>query len=197
MCRVRRWGLARLAWHNSDDETSRGVRRGFCYVRDRRRGGTVFKISPSEQLTTLSSFSSLPNVGLVLATNGVLYGTTTEGGANGQATIFSIASDGSLSTLSHPALYLAAGQSSKSAVAAISLIQATNGDFYGTGYNGGGAPSANCPAGGCGAIFRITPSGALTTIYSFCELESDCPDGRNPGWGSDSSHEWRLLWGNK
>ena len=39
------------------------------------------------------------------------------------------------------------------------LIQATDGNFYGTTLNGG--------ANNYGAIFKITPSGALTTVYSF------------------------------
>jgi uncharacterized repeat protein (TIGR03803 family) len=46
------------------------------------------------------------------------------------------------------------------------LVQATNGNFYGTTYGGG--------ANGYGAIFEITPSGTLTTLYNFC-AQSGCP----------------------
>jgi uncharacterized repeat protein (TIGR03803 family) len=56
------------------------------------------------------------------------------------------------------------------------LVQATNGDFYGTTLQGG--TNANCP-GGCGTIFKITPVGKLTTLHSFCALAS-CPDGASP-----------------
>ena len=46
------------------------------------------------------------------------------------------------------------------------LVQATNGDFYGS--TSGGAP--NCSfIGECGTIFKITPSGAVTTLYNFCD----------------------------
>ena len=48
------------------------------------------------------------------------------------------------------------------------LVQATDGNFYGTGLNGGK---------GGGTLFRITPSGVMTTLYSFYET-----DGRGP-WG--------------
>jgi uncharacterized repeat protein (TIGR03803 family) len=57
------------------------------------------------------------------------------------------------------------------------LVQATNGDGYGTTSQGG----ANACAGysDCGTVFRITPSGTLTTLYSFCS-QSGCPDGYDP-----------------
>jgi uncharacterized repeat protein (TIGR03803 family) len=39
---------------------------------------------------------------------------------------------------------------------------------------------ANCaPDGGCGTIFKITPGGVLTTLYSFC-AQSGCTDGISP-----------------
>jgi uncharacterized repeat protein (TIGR03803 family) len=59
------------------------------------------------------------------------------------------------------------------------LVQGTNGDFYGTtayGGNGGGCPFPNI---GCGRLFKITPGGAPTTLYSFCS-QIGCPDGEYP-----------------
>jgi uncharacterized repeat protein (TIGR03803 family) len=61
--------------------------------------GTVFKITPSGALTTLYNFCSLancadgsdPGAGLLQATNGILYGTTYDGGANGDGAVFSLA----------------------------------------------------------------------------------------------------------
>src|SRR5215831_4589065 len=44
------------------------------------------------------------------------------------------------------------------------LIQATDGNFYGTTYDGG--TSGNC-SGGCGTVFKITPKGVLTKLHSF------------------------------
>src|ERR1035438_892924 len=51
------------------------------------------------------------------------------------------------------------------------LVQATNGDLYGTTYFGG--------TGNGGTIFKIAPGGTLTTLYSFCS-QSGCTDGSTP-----------------
>ena len=56
------------------------------------------------------------------------------------------------------------------------LIQATNGDLYGT-TNTGGAYGGGAYGGG--TVFKIIPSGTLTTLYSFCS-QSGCPDGEYP-----------------
>ncbi len=51
------------------------------------------------------------------------------------------------------------------------LIQGTDGNLYGTGYWAG--------AFGFGDVFRMTPSGQVSTIYSF-PCEGTCAEGRNP-----------------
>jgi len=57
------------------------------------------------------------------------------------------------------------------------LLQATNGDLYGTTEEGG---ANTCSTNnGCGTIFKITASGALTTLYNFCS-QSGCADGQYP-----------------
>ena len=43
------------------------------------------------------------------------------------------------------------------------LVQATDGNIYGTTEYGG---NAACD-GGCGTVFKVTPSGRLTTLLSF------------------------------
>jgi uncharacterized repeat protein (TIGR03803 family) len=57
------------------------------------------------------------------------------------------------------------------------LIQATDGNFYGVTYSGG-ASNSNCTTGTCGTVFKMTPSGMLTTLHSF-----DYTDGANPEAG--------------
>ncbi len=52
------------------------------------------------------------------------------------------------------------------------MIQGVDGNFYGTTQSGG---NNNCDQG-CGTIFKITPSGTLTTLHSF----TDSPDGSLP-----------------
>jgi uncharacterized repeat protein (TIGR03803 family) len=59
-----------------------------------------------------------------------------------------------------------------------SLIQATDGNFYGTVVAGGASQGCGS-AFGCGAVFKITPTGTLTDLYSFCSQPS-CTDGDFP-----------------
>jgi uncharacterized repeat protein (TIGR03803 family) len=54
------------------------------------------------------------------------------------------------------------------------LVQANDGSFYGTTNSG--------EAKGEGTVFKMTPSGALTTHYSFCS-QSGCTDGEGPAAG--------------
>lgn len=58
------------------------------------------------------------------------------------------------------------------------LIQATDGNFYGT-TELGGATSTQAPDG-AGTVFKITPAGKLSTLYSFCG-QPNCADGMFPG----------------
>ena len=155
-------------------------------------GGTIFKITPGGTLTTLYNFCSLPDCtdgafpfgALVQATNGDLYGTTVDGGSTNvgaAGTIFKITLDGTLTTLysfcSLP--NCADGKAPEGA-----LIQATNGDIYGTTQLGGNNSAELCVrAEGCGTIFKITPSGAFTTVYTYCS-QPNCTDGAFPGVGS-------------
>lgn len=55
------------------------------------------------------------------------------------------------------------------------MIQGVDGNFYGTTQSGG---NNNCDTG-CGTIFKVTPSGVLTTLHSF----TDTPDGSLPFGG--------------
>ena len=140
--------------------------------------GTVFKITPGGRLTTLYSFCSQtnctdgfgPQAGLVQAANGDLFGTT----SNGYGTVFKITPGGTLTTLYS---FCSQTNCTDGAEPYGGLVQAANGNFYGTTYGGGA--NADCFGQGCGTVFRITPSGALTMLYSFC-AQSGCTDGERP-----------------
>jgi uncharacterized repeat protein (TIGR03803 family) len=54
------------------------------------------------------------------------------------------------------------------------LVQGTDGNLYGTTRGGG--------TNGMGTVFMMTPSGTLSTLYSFC-AQSSCADGSQPEGG--------------
>jgi len=135
--------------------------------------GTVFKITPSGTLTTLHSFDGTdgfsPEGALVQATNGNFYGTTAFGGANGKGSVFEITPNGALTTL-------ASFNGTDGEFPEAGLIQATDGNFYGTTYRGGA--NKLCPPRRtltCGTVFKITPSGTVTTLASFGEEGGSVP----------------------
>ena len=132
--------------------------------------GTVFKVSTGGSLTTLFSFQGddngcHPDGGLMLATNGNIYGSTANAGADGNGTLFSLTPLGKLTTIH--AFNFADGANTNSA-----LVEAPDGTFYGTTVNGGNGIS--CCDGG-GVIFKITPGGAYSVPHFF-----DFKDGWDP-----------------
>ncbi|HUY14902.1 MAG TPA: choice-of-anchor tandem repeat GloVer-containing protein [Terriglobia bacterium] len=145
--------------------------------------GTVFKITPSGNLTTLYSFCSqsgctdgiIPNAGLVLASDGNLYGTTSGGGVHGNyGTVFQITTTGTL----FKTLYSFCSQSNckDGWNPEAALVQATDGKLYGTTVGGG-------VNGNYGTVFQITTTGTLfKTLYNFCS-KPNCKDGQQPAAG--------------
>ena len=152
-------------------QASNGNLYGTTYEGGAYGYGTIFKITPSGTLTTLHSFEgtdgAYPFAGLIQATNGNLYGTTSYAGANGYGTVFKISPSSTLTTTLH------SFEGTDGAYPYAGLVQATDGNFYGTTFQGGGNGSDG------GTIFKITPSGMLTTLYSFCS-QSGCTDGAYP-----------------
>ncbi len=131
--------------------------------------GTIFKITTQGKLTTIYTFclssstctdGSGPSGGLVLATDGNFYGVTSGGGVHNFGTVFRITPAGKLTTLhnfDNTDGWVAQGSG---------LIQAANGNFYGTTFYGG--------ANSEGTVFEITASGTFTSLYSF-PPDSQCP----------------------
>jgi uncharacterized repeat protein (TIGR03803 family) len=125
--------------------------------------GSVFRISPSGALTTLYSFCSKsgcadgydPLGALIQATDGNLYGTTESG------SVFRISLSGSFTTLGGTG-----GQFPSAA-----LFQGKDGNFYGTTARGGTNTCTLRPGYrvSCGTVFKITPSGTVTTLASFTQ----------------------------
>ncbi|HTU42208.1 MAG TPA: choice-of-anchor tandem repeat GloVer-containing protein [Candidatus Aquilonibacter sp.] len=133
--------------------------------------GAIFKITPAGALTTLYSFCAqanctdgqFPYAGLMQASNGDFYGTTAAGGANSDGTVFELTSAGRLTTLYS---FCSETNCTDGYFPYAGLVQATDGNLYGTTYYGGSFTS--CGIGvGCGTVFRVTPGGVLTTLHSF------------------------------
>jgi uncharacterized repeat protein (TIGR03803 family) len=121
--------------------------------------GTVFEITPGGSLTVLFNFTggndgSNPHAAPIEGTDGNFYGTTRTGGKNiYYGTIYKITPSGKLTTL------YSFDVTPHGDYPVAPLVQGTDGNFYGTTVNGG--------ASNQGIVFRITPSGKLTVLYSF------------------------------
>lgn len=132
--------------------------------------GTVFKITPDGNLTTLHKFctqsscsdGATPASTLVRGADGDFYGTTTFGGTAGQGTIFKITPAGVFTLLS--SLECTESGCLGGSTPYGPLLQAMDGNFYGTSYAGG--PYFWCLGGG--VLFAMTPAGGLTTVHDFC-----------------------------
>jgi len=120
--------------------------------------GTVYRLTISGTLTRLFSFACNqgncpdgedPVAALVQGSDGNLYGSTRgvfAGGLTNDGTIFQITTAGQLTTL-HQFAY------SDGAFPIAALMQAANGDFYGTTYLGG---LAKCDRQSCGTVFSLS-----------------------------------------
>ncbi len=183
-----RQGLVQGANGDFYGTTYEGGANEFCDVKDKSIGcGTVFKITPAGKLTTLYSFcvqanctdGEKPTTTLVQASNGNFYGTTTYGGKNGDGTVFKMTAGGVLTTLYS---FCSQANCADGGTPWSGLLQGADGNFYGTTTSGGGTSNACDSDGlgaGCGTAFKITPSGVLTTVYTFCS-QTNCTDGGFP-----------------
>ena len=129
--------------------------------------GSVFKLAPNGALTTLYQFQGAtqeeanPTV-LIGGTDGNLYGATAPravGDLNGM--IFKLTPAGTFT----PLYRFLDGKGTH----ATSLMQAANGDLYGTaaGDSSGGFFNHPPQMHNAGIFFKLTPAGVFTTLYSF------------------------------
>jgi uncharacterized repeat protein (TIGR03803 family) len=147
--------------------------------------GTIFKMSAAGTITSLYNFCSSTNCAdgsfphsLIQAADGNFYGTTMSGGTSdcygsGCGTLFKITPAGVFTTLYR----FCAQTNCPDGEFPNALMQATDGNLYGTTL-AGGINNDDCNSG-CGTVFKITPSGAFTTLYSFCS-RMPCYDGTEP-----------------
>jgi uncharacterized repeat protein (TIGR03803 family) len=121
--------------------------------------GTVIKVTLAGTESVLYSFvgsaadGSSPKGSLIQASDGNFYGMTLMGGANGNGTMIVVMPTGTESVL-HSFGFPGDGSSPQD-----SLIQASDGNFYGMTQNGG--------ANGGGAVIKVTSAGTESVLYSF------------------------------
>jgi uncharacterized repeat protein (TIGR03803 family) len=145
--------------------------------------GTIFRYKPgaTAPLTTFTGAADggVPMAGLVEDDNGNFYGTTSESGTGSAGTVFMMNPDHVVTTLY---AFCGSPNCTDGSTPLAPLLQGADGNFYGTTSQGG--------TGFSGTIFKVTPAGVFTSIYSFC-LVSGCPDGSKPAaaliQGSDGS----------
>lgn len=157
--------------------------------------GTVFKLTPAGKLTTLYSFCGitgcnttnvdgwLPMGRLIFGSDGNLYGTTNQGGLYAgmynSGTIFKISRSGTYKILH---VFSGNAHTGDRANPAAGLIQASDGNFYGTTQSGG--------ANGYGTAFKMTPAGAVTVLHSFSSSDSN---GEFPEGALIEAHDGNLY----
>jgi uncharacterized repeat protein (TIGR03803 family) len=143
--------------------------------------GNVVKITPAGVITTLYNFCSLPHctdgaapiTHPILGSDGNLYGVTAAGGSDldnggGWGTVYKLTLDGQLTTLYTFCTVSPCSDGERPNA----IIQAANGDFYGTTSEGGEEL-------GSGTLFRITAAGKFSVVHSFCS-QANCADGEAP-----------------
>jgi uncharacterized repeat protein (TIGR03803 family) len=149
--------------------------------------GEIISLTPAGKLTIVYTFCPegppcsdgiFPLGTLFQGTDGSLYGTAQGGGANNAGTFFKLDATGKFTTLYNfcSQTKCADGNTPNSGV-----LQASDGNFYGVTAYGGTGTDPYCNGDNCGIIYRITPSGVLTTLYNFClDGGADCSNGFNP-----------------
>lgn len=139
--------------------------------------------SPAQTFKTLATFNGTDGVdpinSLAQGTDGNFYGTAGAGGhggsncfADGCGTVFKSTQAGALI-----AKYRFCATGCADGLYPQGLVLSNDGNFYGVTYYGGNYYSSWCELWGCGTVFKITPKGNFSTLYSFCSDQVSCFDG--------------------
>ena len=156
--------------------------------------GTIYRMSPGGDFTTLYSFEggtngANPSAALIQGADGDFYGTAYSGGGSNVGTVFRFSTNGVLTTL-------ASLSGTNGAHPDVALVQAADGSLLGCASDGGPDTRANPDGGhGFGSIFRVTTNGTLTALVLF-----NCVNGATPCGlihGSDGNYYGTTVWGGR
>jgi len=134
--------------------------------------GTVYKFTRSGTFSTIFSFNSDNSQGtqlsapLLQASDGNLYGVANIGGAANCGTIFKVSRSGVL--LSEYSFPCDAGGYAPVG----SLIEASDGNFYGVTELGGTGTECGFSSG-CGTVFRMNKKGQVSILHDFVGSKED------------------------
>ncbi len=134
--------------------------------------GTVFQMTTNGALTTLISFSgtngAYPGGNLIQSAGGNFYGTTPEGWGvgNGYGSVFQLSTNGALTTL---ASFSYTNGTAPNGAFPVEVVAGLDGNFYGAtaGVLGDTAVGGT---NAYGTVFRLTPTGVLTTLFTFAGI---------------------------
>jgi uncharacterized repeat protein (TIGR03803 family) len=152
--------------------------------------GTIFKITPAGKYTTLHHFNGIPDGAMPLATmtqaaNGKFYGTASAfGTADNYGTVFTMTPEGKFTVIHQ-------FNDTDGAYPFGGLILGTDGNFYGQTDLGGASPY-----GAFGTVYKMTPSGKVTTLHSFEQTDGDNPIS-NLVEGTDGNFYGTAAYGGK
>ncbi len=146
------------------------------------QGGILFKLTPAGKFTQLFAFTqdasgflngNGPASGFVEANDGLLYGTTFNGGKQNDGVLFRISKTGTGFKVLHN---FCSSANCADGNIPNGLLLGQDGNLYGT-TQGGGSSVSPCPSSGCGTIFRFEPAtGAFTVLHRL----TDAADGLEP-----------------
>jgi uncharacterized repeat protein (TIGR03803 family) len=177
-----------------------GVTQGGGNGRGATQGGTLFELSPNGDGTwthqVLHNFcakadctdGASPAFGLIIDTNGRLYGTTQSGGAHDAGVLFRLAFNAGLGRWNETVLYDFCAAASCTDGEQPAGVLTYQGAASGIPYDGTAPLYATTTTGGThggGVVFRLAHAmGSLneTVLYNFC-ASAGCPDGQTPSTG--------------
>ncbi len=149
-----------------------------------RKAGTVFSVTPAGAFTVIHTFGEKldgadPEGPLVVSAHGILFGTTSLGGANGFGMVYGVSPNGE----TYNPVYNFKGAANGDGEDSLSgLTVGSGGTLYGTTNKGGTGPcTAQSIVVGCGTLFELKPNGnggyAETVLHQFQGVSNEDGDG--------------------